>query len=109
MYTEAARIARLQRGFHQHRPPLTPAWLSTPKWIKCMTEQIILHPRLTRYNKKLTVLSREIQNALTLVLPGELAKLAKPTETVSGCSRKYLLEGGALLLGFAIQLEEDHK
>eukprot|EP00798_Chlamydomonas_sp_ICE-L_P017998 gene17998-biopygen26951 len=32
--------------------------------------------RLARYNKKPTVTSREIQNAVRLVLPGELAKHA---------------------------------
>ena len=32
--------------------------------------------RLTRYNKKATLSSREVQTAVRLVLPGELAKHA---------------------------------
>ena len=32
--------------------------------------------KLTRYSKKMTVSSREIQTAVRLVLPGELAKHA---------------------------------
>ena len=33
-------------------------------------------PRLARYNKKPTITSREIQTAVRLILPGELAKHA---------------------------------
>ncbi|KAH1039421.1 hypothetical protein J1N35_041164 [Gossypium stocksii] len=37
--------------------------------------------KLARYNKKLTIASREIQTAVKLVLPGELAKHAVSERT----------------------------
>lgn len=41
--------------------------------------------RLARYNKKSTISSREIQSAVKLVLPGELAKhaIAEGTKAVT--------------------------
>uniref|UniRef100_A0A0D9Y3C8 Core Histone H2A/H2B/H3 domain-containing protein n=1 Tax=Oryza glumipatula TaxID=40148 RepID=A0A0D9Y3C8_9ORYZ len=42
--------------------------------------------KLARYNKKPTITSREIQTAVRLVLPGELAKHALLSGTVS---KKY--------------------
>ncbi|KAJ6936111.1 histone H2B [Populus alba x Populus x berolinensis] len=53
--------------------------------------------RLARYNKKPTITSREIQTAVRLVLPGELAKHA-----VSEGTKAYVYPG--LGLGFLLDL-----
>eukprot|EP00798_Chlamydomonas_sp_ICE-L_P024365 gene24365-biopygen18833 len=51
--------------------------------------------RLARYNKKPTVTSREIQTAVRLVLPGELAKhaVSEGTEAVTKFTSAYALIG----------------
>lgn len=61
--------------------------------------------RLARYNKKPTITSREIQTAVRLVLPGELAKHAvsegpqsrcwvvKVTKMVAGCANALMTSG----------------
>ena len=50
--------------------------------------------RLARYNKKSTLTSREIQTAVRLLLPGELAKHAvsegtKASWWLAGCGRHH--------------------
>ncbi|KAK7824043.1 putative histone h2b.1 [Quercus suber] len=49
--------------------------------------------RLARYNKKPTITSREIQTAVRLVLPGELAKhaVSEGTKAVTNLSGHSLL------------------
>ena len=52
--------------------------------------------RLSRYNKKPTVTSREIQTAVRLVLPGELAKhaVSEGTKAVTKFTSAYAARGG---------------
>ena len=71
-----ASRARQRHCTSPHRPPLPsalPAHLTpTPPPFSTATETA----NLARYNKKPTVTSREIQTAVRLILPGELAKHA---------------------------------
>jgi histone H2B len=54
--------------------------------------------KLVRYNKKGTLTSREIQTAVRLILPGELAKHGDGEENwdVTGCIRRENVEGSLL-------------
>ena len=49
--------------------------------------------KLTRYNKKQTLSSREVQTAVRLLLPGELAKhaVSEGTKAVTKYTNKLLL------------------
>ena len=68
------RPAGLNTALRWPLPPLTPVVTTAPDLAPSLLPPLSL--QLSRVNKKPTLTSREIQTAVRLVLPGELAKHA---------------------------------
>lgn len=62
-------------------------------WTECSTVLNIGSSELSQYSKKSTISSREIQTAVRLILPGELAKhaISEGTKSVTSMYRQSIL------------------
>ena len=75
--TYSMYIYKVLKQVHEHIGISKKAMGIMNSFINDMFEKLCLEAgRLTRYNKKKTLSSREVQTAVRLLLPGELAKHA---------------------------------